>query len=98
MERSAESSARNERISKLIENTGNASEDPYIAMESLKELSENILMMNQMVVDRIIPMETLIGNIAAILSDKILREELELQMQACRCMYNLLRSALNLFQ
>lgn len=89
MERSAESSARNERISKLIENTGNASEDPYIAMESLKELSENILMMNQMVVDRIIPMETLIGNIAAILSDKILREELELQMQACRCMYNL---------
>ncbi|CAI4045003.1 putative ubiquitin-protein ligase UFD4 SKDI_11G2020 [Saccharomyces kudriavzevii IFO 1802] len=89
MERSAESSSRNERISKLIENTGNASEDPYIAMESLRELSENILMMNQMVVDRVIPMETLIGNIAAILSDKILKEELELQMQGCRCMYNL---------
>lgn len=89
MERSTESSARNERISKLIENTGNAPDDPYIAMESLRELSENILMMNQMVVDRVIPMETLIGNIATILSDKILKEELELQMQACRCMYNL---------
>ncbi|CAI1548758.1 hypothetical protein SEUBUCD646_0K02110 [Saccharomyces eubayanus] len=89
MERSTESSARNERISKLIENTGNAPDDPYIAMESLRELSENILMMNQMVVDRVIPMETLIGNITTILSDKILKEELELQMQACRCMYNL---------
>ncbi|EJS42910.1 ufd4p [Saccharomyces arboricola H-6] len=89
MERSVESSSRNERISKLIENAGNASDDPYIAMESLKELSENILMMNQMVVDRVIPMETLIEKITTILSDKILKEELELQMQACRCMYNL---------
>lgn len=82
-------SARETRIHKLVDNVVSANEDPYIAMESLKELSESMLMMNQIVVDRIIPTEKLINGLVNVLSSPFLEGELELQMQGCRCLYNL---------
>ncbi|SMN18887.1 similar to Saccharomyces cerevisiae YKL010C UFD4 Ubiquitin-protein ligase (E3) that interacts with Rpt4p and Rpt6p, two subunits of the 19S particle of the 26S proteasome [Maudiozyma saulgeensis] len=81
--------SRDSRISKLVDNVIKANEDPYIAMESLKELSENMLMMNQLVVDRAIPTEKLITALVDVLSSPFLAAEMELQMQACRCLYNL---------
>jgi len=81
--------SRDSRISKLVDNVVKANEDPYIAMESLKELSENMLMMNQLVVDRAIPTEKLVNSLVNVLSNPFLAAEMELQMQACRCLYNL---------
>ncbi|CAR26071.1 hypothetical protein ZYGR_0E00500 [Zygosaccharomyces rouxii] len=80
---------RNNRISKLVKNVLNADEDPYFAMESLRELSEHLLMMNQVVVDRVFPVEKLLRGILNILSNPMLKGELELQLVSCRCLYNL---------
>lgn len=81
--------SRNHRISKLVRNVQNADEDPYFAMESLRELSEHLLMMNQVVIDRVFPVEKLLRGILNILSNPILKGELELQLVSCRCLYNL---------
>ena len=81
--------ARDARIKSLVDNVLNVNDDPYIAMESLKELSENMLMMNQIIVDRVIPTEKLLKGVVDILSSPFLAADLELQMQACRCLYNL---------
>ena len=80
---------RTGRISTLIENVSNAVDDPYIAMESLRELSEKLLMMNQIVVDRAIPVEKLLKSIVGIFENPMLVEELELQLMTCRCLYSL---------
>lgn len=76
------------RVDKLVDNVIHANDDPYIAMESLKELSENLLMMNQLIVERAIPTVKLVNAIVNILSSPFLAAEMELQMQACRCLYN----------
>ncbi|KAG0662977.1 Ubiquitin fusion degradation protein 4 [Maudiozyma exigua] len=77
------------RIGKLVDNVVHANDDPYIAMESLKELSESMLMMSQLIVDRAIPTVKLVGALVDILSSPFLAAEMELQMQASRCLYNL---------
>ena len=77
------------RLDSLIKNVGNCEEDSYIAMESLRELSEQILMTNQLVLDRALDKEQLITNIMTVFSSHKVKDELELQMQACRCLYNL---------
>lgn len=82
-------SGRNDRISRLVKNVLNADEDPYIAMESLRELSEHLLMMNQVVIDRVFPVEKLLRGVLNILSNPMLKGELELQLISCRCLYNL---------
>ncbi|EDO16833.1 hypothetical protein Kpol_1056p34 [Vanderwaltozyma polyspora DSM 70294] len=83
------SNGRFDRMRKLVANIRNAAEDPYIALESLRELSESLLMMNSVAIDRVIPVESLIKDICVIFSSPILIEELELQLMACRCIYNL---------
>ncbi|CCD27402.1 putative ubiquitin-protein ligase UFD4 NDAI_0K02110 [Naumovozyma dairenensis CBS 421] len=77
------------RLDKLIENVTNANDDPYFAMESLREISENLLMTNQFVLDRTLSVKKLLRSIIGVLDSPILQGELELQMQACRCLYNL---------
>lgn len=77
------------RIEKLVDNVIHANDDPYIAMESLKELSENLLMMNQLIVERAVPTVKLVNALVDILSSPFLAAEMELQMQACRCLYNI---------
>lgn len=81
--------SRNSRISKLVKNVQDADEDPCFAMESLRELSEHLLMMNQLIVDRVFPIEKLLKGILNILSNPMLKGELELQLVSCRCLYNL---------
>lgn len=89
MSREGGTGARNTRMSKLVDNIANASDDTYIAMESLREISENLLMTNQLLLDKIIPIDRLLEAVISILKSPALAPELELQMQACRCIYNL---------
>lgn len=89
MAREGGTGSRNSRMVKLVENIANASEDSYIAMESLREISENLLMTNQLLLDRIIPMDELLVAVIDILKDPMLSQESELQVQACRCLHNL---------
>ena len=78
----------NSRYLKLIENVLQAEDDPYIAMESLRELSEQLLMLNPLIADRIIPSGKLMDALIHVLSSPLLQAELELQLIACRCLYN----------
>lgn len=79
----------NNRYSKLIDNVLNAKDDSFMAMESLKELSESLLMTNQILIDRLFSIDKLTKGIIQILSDQPLSTELELQLIATRCLYNL---------
>ncbi|CDO95969.1 unnamed protein product [Kluyveromyces dobzhanskii CBS 2104] len=78
----------NSRYHKLIENVMQAEDDPYIAMESLRELSEQLLMLNPLIADRIIPAGKLMDALVHVLSSPLLQAELELQLTACICLYN----------
>ncbi|KAL3234360.1 Ubiquitin fusion degradation protein 4 [Nakaseomyces bracarensis] len=89
MAREGGSGVRNTRMNKLVDNIANASDDTYIAMESLREVSENLLMTNQFLLDKIIPIDRLLTAVIDILKNPVLAPELELQLQACRCIYNL---------
>lgn len=80
---------RSERIYRLVNNVSNATEDPYMAMESLRELSEHLLMMDQVIIERMLPIEKLLASIVELLSNPLLKGELELQLLSCRCLYNL---------
>lgn len=64
--------------------------DPYLVMESLNELAERLLMMNALTAERSIPSNRLAKCICSILEDPTLLDDLELQLVACRCLYNLL--------
>ncbi|SCU89670.1 LANO_0D05930g1_1 [Lachancea nothofagi CBS 11611] len=79
----------NGRIAKLLQNIAAAHEDPYMAQESLREISEQLLMMNSLTAERLIPQEELLKNVIRILESAQLQTELELQMISCRCLYNL---------
>ncbi|ODQ78142.1 hypothetical protein BABINDRAFT_162815 [Babjeviella inositovora NRRL Y-12698] len=65
-------------------------DDSYLILETLNELSEKLLMMNNLVAERTIPANRLTKNIVDVLTDPLLMEELELQLVACRCLQNLL--------
>ncbi|QLQ78176.1 hypothetical protein HG537_0A04230 [Torulaspora globosa] len=80
---------RNERVQRLVNNVANAVDDPYIAMESIKELSEHLLMMDQVIVERIFPIDKLVASLVDLISNANLKNELELQLVSCRCLYNL---------
>ncbi|CAR22545.1 putative ubiquitin-protein ligase UFD4 [Lachancea thermotolerans CBS 6340] len=79
----------NPRLIKLLDNVTNAQDDPYIAMESLRELSEQLLMMSPLAAERAVPQEDLLKGIVDIFMDPLLQGELELQLIAFRCLYNL---------
>ncbi|CCE62555.1 hypothetical protein TPHA_0C04050 [Tetrapisispora phaffii CBS 4417] len=85
----AGNSGRVKRLKKLVDNIVNAEEDPYIAMESLRELSEQLLMMNQIVIDRVLPVEELLESLINIFRNPLLIEQLELQLMAGRCLHSL---------
>lgn len=80
---------RSERIQRLVSNVGNAVDDPYMAMESIRELSEHLLMMDQVIVERIFPIDKLVASLVDLVSNPNLKNELELQLVSCRCLYNL---------
>ncbi|SCV01426.1 LAME_0G16138g1_1 [Lachancea meyersii CBS 8951] len=79
----------NGRVARLLENITSCHEDPYMAQESLREISEQLLMMNSITAERVIPQEELLKNVIQILESSRLQDQLELQMIACRCLYNL---------
>ena len=85
----SDASSRSARMEKLVDNVENAENDPYFAMESIIELSENLLMVNQIVIERIFPMKRLLNALINILESVKLKDELELQLQCCRCLYNI---------
>lgn len=85
----SDANSRSARMEKLVDNVENAENDPYFAMESIIELSENLLMVNQIIIERIFPMKRLLHALINILGSFKLRDELELQLQCCRCLYNI---------
>lgn len=85
---STSSSREGTRYYKLIENVLQAEDDPYIAMESLRELAEQLLMINPLIAERVIPSGKLMDALIHVMSSPLLQGELELQLIACRCLYN----------
>lgn len=85
----SDASSRSARINKLVDNVESAETDPYFAMESIIELSENLLMVNQIILERVFPMERMLNALVNILGSSTLKDEMELQMQCCRCLYNI---------
>ncbi|CEP60902.1 putative ubiquitin-protein ligase UFD4 LALA0_S02e02278g [Lachancea lanzarotensis] len=79
----------NPHISQLLGNIAACHEDPFVAQESLREISEQLLMMNSIAAERAIPQEELLKNVIQILESPRLQDQLELQMVAGRCLYNL---------
>lgn len=65
-------------------------EDTFIIMESLNEILERLLMMNGITAERIIAAHRLSDSLVNILKDQSLQDDLELQLIACRCLYNFL--------
>lgn len=73
----------------LINNL-NQRDDSYIILETLNELSERLLMMNGITAERMIPANKLARSLVNIMEDPKLTEELEINLVACRCLYNFL--------
>lgn len=78
-----------ENIGALVDNLEQRG-DTFIILESLNQISENLLMMNGLTAERLIPSNRLARNLVNILDDPTLEEELELHLVACRCLYNFL--------
>lgn len=65
-------------------------DDPYLVLETLNELSERLLMMNGIVAERGLPAHDLAHGLVDVLTDPFFMDQLELQLVACRCLYNFL--------
>lgn len=77
------------RLSGLIDGLKRR-DDPFLVLETLNELSERLLMMNALVAERGFPSHDLSHALVDILTEPMFVEELELQLVACRCLYNFL--------
>lgn len=77
------------RISGLIDGLKRR-DDPYLVLETLNELSERLLMMNGLVAERGLPAHDLAHGLVDVLTDPFFMDQLELQLVACRCLYNFL--------
>ncbi|EGV65338.1 hypothetical protein CANTEDRAFT_119595 [Yamadazyma tenuis ATCC 10573] len=80
---------QNNEIDTLINGLGQR-DDPFILSESLNQLGEKLLMMNAITAERVIPASKLTRSIISIMNDPFLSDQLELQLVACRCLYNLM--------
>lgn len=78
-----------ENIGALINNLEQRG-DTFIILESLNQISENLLMMNGLTAERLIPSNRLAKSLVNIMEDPALEDELELHLVACRCLYNFL--------
>lgn len=76
-------------INSLVQNLVRK-EDPYVVLESLNVLLERLLMMNGITAERVIPAPQLAQALVDIFEDPNLQDDLELQLMACRCLYNFL--------
>lgn len=83
------SSSGSSEFEHLVDNL-NQREDSYIILETLNELSEKLLMMNGIIAERVIPSNKLAKSLVSIMNDPELLDHLELQLVACRCLYNFL--------
>lgn len=79
----------NGELGQLMNNL-NQRDDPFILQESLNEISSKLLMMNPVSAERMISPSKLARSVVDIMNDPILSENLELQLVACRCLYNLM--------
>ncbi|GME86469.1 unnamed protein product [Ambrosiozyma monospora] len=79
------------RIPKLIENL-ETEQDPFIILETLNELSERLLMMTGIVAERSLSSYKLSKALVGLMNNPFYQEDLELQLVACRCLYNLMEA------
>jgi E3 ubiquitin-protein ligase TRIP12 len=68
----------------------NSREDPYLTLDTINELSERLLMMNALDAERGVPHHQLSKALISVLDFEPWQEHMELQIVACRCLYNLL--------
>ncbi|CAH6722950.1 ubiquitin fusion degradation protein 4 [[Candida] jaroonii] len=80
---------RDSEMDRLIQDL-NQRDDTFLILETLNELSSKLLMMNGITAERVIPANKLARSLVGLMSDPSLAEELELQLVACRCLYNFL--------
>lgn len=76
----------NSRINNLIEGL-DSHDSPYLVLETLNELSTSLLMMNSIQSERQVPTRKLAESLVRTINQY--PEDLELQLVACRCIYNL---------
>lgn len=79
-------SSGSSRISGLVEGL-KTQKDAYLVMESLNEISSNLLMMTSIQSERQVPTYSLAENLVRVINEY--PDDLELQLVACRCIYNL---------
>ena len=79
-------SSTSARISDLID-AMSTHKDPYLVMETLNEISNSLLMMTSIQSERQVPTYLLAEKLVAVISGY--PDHLELQVAACRCIYNL---------
>ncbi|TID31093.1 hypothetical protein CANINC_000337 [Pichia inconspicua] len=76
----------NLRIGKLIDEL-DRNDSAYLILETLNELSSSLLMMNSIQSERQVPTRRLAESLVRVINQY--PEDLELQLVACRCIYNL---------
>lgn len=72
----------------VLENL-NQRDDTYLILESVRDLSERLLMMDGLTAERTIPIHKLSKSLVSILHDPMLVDDLELHLVTCRCLFNL---------
>lgn len=79
----------NDEFDCIIENLVQR-DDAYLILECAKDLSERLLMMDNVTADRVIPSSRLTSALIKILSDRSLACDLEIHLVVCRCLYHLM--------
>lgn len=80
---------RDNEMDQLVQNLDQR-DDTFLILETLNELLSKLLMMNGITAERVIPANKLARSLVGLMADPSLAEELELQLVACRCLYNFL--------
>jgi E3 ubiquitin-protein ligase TRIP12 len=86
-------SQNSSRITSLLEGL-NTHDNAYLIMETLNEISTTLLMMTSLQSERQVPTYALAESLVRVMNEY--PEDLELQLVACRCIYNLAEVNFNL--
>ena len=72
----------------IVLNIEKAEEDPYLALESLKKISTDILLMPPHILDTFVSLKNLSEKVINVMKNANLKEHAELQLQASQCLEN----------
>ncbi|KAL6947155.1 hypothetical protein ACO0QE_002027 [Hanseniaspora vineae] len=72
----------------IVLNIEKAEEDPYLALESLKKISTDILLMPPHILDSFVSLKNLTEKVVHVMKSETLKDHAELQLQASQCLEN----------